>query len=117
MLIQVLICFAIALLLIFVLVGKQTNVARAWKKVVFAGFLLLMLIAVIFPEVTTWLAGIVGVGRGADLLLYGLALAFVGYVLNEYSRRHRDRDMVVRLSRKIALIDAAAKYDLDKEKK
>lgn len=116
MLIQILLILALAVLLIFVLVGKQTHAARAWKKIVFAVFLLLMFAAVLFPGATTWVAGLVGVGRGADLLLYGLALTFVGYVLNEYSRRQRERDIVVRLARKVALLDASGRYELNKKK-
>jgi len=116
MLIQVLLSFAIVVLITFVLIGKQTHAARAWKKVAFSVFLLLMFGAVLFPNSTTWLASLVGVGRGADLLLYGLALTFVGYVLNEYSHRQRDRDTVVRLARKVALLDANTRYKLEGDK-
>ncbi|HPT95394.1 MAG TPA: DUF2304 domain-containing protein [Microbacteriaceae bacterium] len=59
--------------------------------------------AVIFPSVINDLANIVGVGRGADLLLYAFIVVFVGNALATV-RRQRAQDLqITRLAREIAL--------------
>lgn len=45
--------------------------------------------AVVFPQLANDVASLFGVGRGADLLLYGLVVAFVGYVVA--TRAHHSR--------------------------
>jgi hypothetical protein len=70
----------------------------------------MMVIAVIFPNVTNRLAHIVGVGRGADLLLYTTVVAFIFYAVNSYLHRQDERYELHSLARKIALLEASAKY-------
>lgn len=103
-------------LTLFVLGGRQTNSSRAWKKITFCLLAVAMVIAVLFPETTNQAAHIVGVGRGADLLLYVLALVFIGYILNNYLHQQRDKDTVYRLARKVALIDANERYGIRKNR-
>lgn len=65
-----------------------------------------MVTAVLFPEATNKLAHIFGIGRGADLLLYLLALAFIASTLTNYLHQQEQRDAIFRLARKIAIIEA-----------
>jgi hypothetical protein len=55
--------------------------SRPVHKVLWRAYLVMFLVAgslaVIFPDATTWIANRVGVGRGADLLLYGLSITFM----------------------------------------
>lgn len=95
-----------------VLGGRQTHAARAWKKIAFCLLAIAMVVAVLFPNSTNEAAGLVGVGRGADLLLYILTLAFIGYALNNYLHQQKEKDALYRLARKVALIDAAERYNL-----
>ncbi len=69
--------------------------------------------AVIFPDIVSYAAGLVGVGRGTDLLLYLSILAFLSYALNNYVGRQKDKDALFRLARKMALLEA--KIDNKKE--
>lgn len=102
-------------LMLFVLIGRQTHAAHAWKKIALCLLAVAMVVAVLFPNTTNQAAHLVGVGRGADLLLYMLALFFIGYVLNNYVHQKRDKDVVYRLARKVALIDANERYDIHKK--
>jgi hypothetical protein len=70
-----------------------------------------MAIAILFPEITNDVAHAVGVGRGADLLLYVLVVAFVFYALNNYLHQQDQRDTLFRLARRVALIDARERYE------
>ena len=53
----------------------------------------------------------VGIGRGADLLLYVLFTAFLFYVVSQYIKEQDSRDTLYRLARRVALIEAGQKYD------
>jgi hypothetical protein len=69
-----------------------------------------MIIAVLIPNAINSLAHLVGIGRGADLLLYVLTLAFIAYALNNYLHQQSERDALYRLARKIALLEAKQRY-------
>jgi hypothetical protein len=112
MIIQIIVIIVALGISLYALGGHQTHATRAWKKIAFCALAVAMVIAVLFPNVTNQAAHIVGVGRGADLLLYMLALAFIGYVLNNYIHQQRDKDTVYRLARKIALLDANNRYNI-----
>lgn len=102
-------------LVLFVLTGRQTYAARAWKKIALCLLAVAMVIAVLFPELTNEIAHLVGIGRGADLLLYGLTLAFIAYVLNNYLHQQREKDTIFRLARKVALLEANERYSIKKQ--
>jgi hypothetical protein len=63
-------------------------------------------VAVMFPDVLQAAADAVGVTRGADLMLYGLALAFI-YLVGSSSVRFREQESrLVLLARQVALNEA-----------
>lgn len=101
-------------LLLLLLGGRQTHASKAWKKIGFCILIVAMIVSVLFPNVTNVVANFVGVGRGADLLLYLLTMAFFGYVINNYLCQQRDKDVIYRLARKIALLDANSRYGIKK---
>jgi small membrane protein len=115
MLIQVIIIVAAVGILVFGLKGRQTHVGKAWKKIGLMLLVAAMVIAVIFPDTTNDLAHAVGVGRGADLLLYVLTLAFIAYVLNTYLQQQAEKDTMHRLARKLALLEANERYNIRKK--
>lgn len=103
-------------IIVAVLGGRQTHAARAWKKIALCLLALSMGVAVLLPELTNSVANFMGVGRGADLLLYGLTIAFIGYAVNNYLHRQRDEQILHKLARKIALNDAFSRYPKDNNK-
>ena len=59
--------------------------------------------SILDPGIWSRLAETVGVGRGTDLILYGLVVAFFGYMVTTY-KRFRDMEIrYTRLARRIAL--------------
>lgn len=59
--------------------------------------------SILDPQIWNEIAGFVGIGRGADLILYGLVVAFFGFVATTF-RRFRDlNNRYTRLARRIAL--------------
>ncbi|HSX30431.1 MAG TPA: DUF2304 domain-containing protein [Candidatus Saccharimonadales bacterium] len=116
MIIQIIIIVAALLMLVFGLRGHQTHIGRAWKKIGLVLLVLAMIVAVLFPNTTNDLAHLVGVGRGADLLLYILTLAFIAYVLNSYVQQRQEKDQVYRLARQVALLEAFDRYHVRRNK-
>lgn len=110
--IQILVVVVALLIVFFALGSRTTSAGKAWKKIGLVFLAIVMIVAVLFPELTNDLAKLVGVGRGADLLLYMLSLAFILYVLNTYMYRIDEKDTMYRLARKIAIIEANERYKI-----
>src|SRR3954463_9890495 len=110
----VLIAAALGLFGLFVRSSRSVR-TQAFKRIGFVVFLVLNLDAVLRPDDTTWLAHKVGVGRGADLVLYLLVVAFAFFSVNTFLRfRNRERRFTD-LARSIALRDAQAPAGVDLE--
>lgn len=60
-------------------------------------------VAILRPEVTNEAAELLGIGRGADLLLYLLAIAFLAAVFYFYQKAHRLESDLTRVVRRLAL--------------
>lgn len=60
-------------------------------------------LTVLSPELTTRIARLLGIGRGADLLIYLLALAFLSSWFYFYRRLRSLSDSITALTRAIAL--------------
>ncbi len=68
--------------------------------------LVLAVVSVLLPEVVTSVANAVGVGRGADLVLYVLAIAFLISVVTLFRRLAELDRRTTSLVREIALLRA-----------
>jgi hypothetical protein len=106
MVIQFLLIAATVVMLVFFLRNHGTSRARASVKIGFVLFLVFGVIAVIYPDTVTRLARVVGVGRGTDLVLYGLVVAFAFAMINTYLRFREWELRQARLARAVALRDA-----------
>ncbi len=114
MLIQFLLIAAVALLLVFFLRSHGTSRTRAGAKIAFVLFLVFGVLAVLYPDATTAVAHAVQVGRGTDLLLYLLVVAFAFTVINTYLRFREWELRQARLARALALRDAEPPTTQDK---
>ncbi len=87
------------------LLTRSTANARhqAIRRILLVGFVLVAAVSVIFPDWLTWLARRVGVGRGADLLLYALVIAFLGFIGLSYRRMGDLERKITVLARELAL--------------
>lgn len=109
MLIKVVLISGFIIFLWRLLANSNSYQVRAWTKIIAIIFALSAIIAIIFPETTNSVAEFLGVKRGADLLLYLLALVFIFFVLNTYISNKKLQNKIVLLSRKIAIIEANSK--------
>lgn len=100
---QVLAVLAIAVAAFFMLRGGGAR-HQAIRRILMLIFVVAAASSVFFPEIWTFAARLVGVGRGADLLLYFLVLTFVGFVATTYRRFRQIESDVTELSRQLALL-------------
>lgn len=98
----------IAVVAVTVLLTRSTANARhqAIRRILLALFLVGAVFAVIFPDLLTSVANFVGVGRGTDLLLYALVIAFVSYIATTHRRFNGISRKVTLLTRELALAEA-----------
>lgn len=82
---------------------------QAIRRLMLVGFVVIAAFAVLFPNLLSRLANVVGVGRGTDLLLYLLVIAFLSYVATSYRRLGVFDHRVTVLTRKLALAEAHIK--------
>jgi hypothetical protein len=78
----------------------------ALRRVSLLCFMVIAAVLVIFPDLSNSLAQMVGVGRGADLLLYGLFVAFVAYVVATRAHHSRVDLQLTELARAQAIANA-----------
>lgn len=85
---------------------------QARRKLLAGATIVVGVLAVIFPGATQWAADAVGVTRGTDLLLYGLALVVI-YLVGSTGVRFREQEArLVQLSRQVALAETEARIGL-----
>lgn len=106
MLIQFLLIIAVVLLLVLFLRHHGTTKTAAGVKIGFVLFMILGAVAVIRPQEVSRVAEFVGVGRGTDLMLYGLIVAFGFATINTYLRFKELELRYARLARAIAIRSA-----------
>jgi small membrane protein len=111
-LVQVLMVGSVIVLALLGLRGESSHRVSASKKLAFCLLMVTVVVAVLFPELVARVAQAVGVGRGTDLVLYVLAMAFGFYVVSQYLAAQRSRNELHRLARRIAVVEAAERYQL-----
>jgi hypothetical protein len=104
--IKILLIIGVVGLLLFLLRSHGTNRGGAYVKIGMAVFLAFAAYAVIRPDDVTRVAGLLGVGRGADLVLYVLVVGFGFFAISTYLRFKELELKYARLARAIALNEA-----------
>lgn len=78
----------------------------AIRRLLYGAFVAAAVLAILFPQWLTWLANLVGVGRGSDLLLYALVVMFLAFVYTQYRRNMNQQRQITLLARRLALVEA-----------
>lgn len=106
MIIKVILTVAVLMSAGWFLINRSKAQARAGMRIIVILFTVLAIVAIVVPEFVNSIANSIGVGRGADLILYMLTALFLFFILTYYVRIHEDQKKLVILARKIALIEA-----------
>lgn len=102
---QIVAVVAVVIIAFFVLRGGGAR-HQAVRRILLVLFVLGAAVSVFFPQVLTWLANLVGIGRGTDLLLYVLVIVFLGVAATTYRRFRQMEEQITQLSRRLALLSA-----------
>lgn len=111
MIIKILLISGIVGAVVYALRGTGTTTNLAIRRLGGIGFAMVAAFSVLFPDAVTWVANLVGVGRGTDLVLYALVVAFLYISIALYQRIHHLEERLVELTRALALHDAARPPD------
>jgi hypothetical protein len=93
-------------LLWFALHHRSSTEARAFRRIAFLGLTLLIVLAVLFPEVLTDIANTFGIGRGADLVIYLVSIGLLFFSVSAYLKFGDMDRRITLLSRHIALLES-----------
>ncbi len=106
MIIKWLLVPALVIAVVLSLRARSSLRGQARRKILAVLTVVAGAVAVLFPGLLQALADMVGVTRGTDLMLYGLALVII-YLVGSTSVRFREQEArLVRLAREVALADA-----------
>jgi small membrane protein len=109
MIIQAVLVLGFLLITYWFLSNRTSSKVRAWQKIGLLSLFILATLAVIFPNLLNDIANAVGVGRGADLVLYIFVFAFMAYVTIQYIKQKEHDRVTATLVRRIAIIEANEK--------
>ena len=90
----------------YLLKARRSANQQAIRRLFIFIALLAGLLAVLFPHYTNVLAGLVGVGRGADLLLYTFVVFGLFYAVYQYRRQLWQEKVNTDLARALTLTQA-----------
>ncbi len=112
MLIKIILLAAFAAVAFLGLRGTQGAKHAALRRVGFLLFAVVSGASILFPDVWNAAAELVGVGRGTDLLLYGLIVLVLVLAQSSYLRYRRLEADITRLARRLALDEAESRQGI-----
>ncbi|QIM15864.1 DUF2304 domain-containing protein [Leucobacter insecticola] len=83
----------------------------ALKRIFAISFVLIAVLAILFPGVLTYIAGFFGIGRGTDLLLYVFIVMTLLFAVATVRAKARSDARVTDLARAVALMEARIRED------
>ena len=114
MVIQLILISSVLSLGVFFLKNRETMRTRAIIKLLLGIFIVFSTITILNPEILNRIANKMGVGRGTDLLLYMLFVAYVFSFFFMYLDLKKISNTKTKLARKIALLEKRLD-DIDQE--
>lgn len=103
MLIKILLIILVLVLSLFMFKANLGAKQTAWRRLGILAFAIVAVVVVIFPGITTTIARFLGVGRGADLLLYGLVVVVLYNMLMQAKQRNAAERRLTKLAREVAI--------------
>lgn len=91
---------------VILFIPRKGDRPLALRRITLAVLLLAAIVGVAFPDLTTQVANVLGVGRGVDLLVYGLVVVFIYHSISSKSRFAQSDQRVTELARRLAIAEA-----------
>lgn len=103
---QVILIAALVGIALYLLRSRPSAKHLAIRRVIMLLSLVAGVVVVLWPGLLSWLANLVGIGRGVDLLFYLAIVAGLLYVVNEYKRSVQLARANTQLARELVLTEA-----------
>lgn len=102
--IQLLLLLGVAV--VTVLLTRSTADARhqAMRRVLLVLFMLVAAASILYPQLVTKVANLLGIGRGTDFLLYLLIIAFLSFIATTFRRLRLMSRQLTTVTRELALL-------------
>jgi hypothetical protein len=113
MIIKIILISGILLIGLLALREKVSSSSLAVRRLGVAGIIVVGTVLVLWPDITTRAAEVVGVGRGTDLLFYGCVLLFLFTSIAQSQRIHRLEQRLVALTREVAFLESRREPSAD----
>ncbi len=108
MIVQILLSLGLIGVAVYAYMQRSRSRLIAWTMMLVTAFGELL---VLVPEVSNDIAHFVGIGRGADLILYCFIVASLGLILNLHMKLRAMTEDMTTLARTIALLTAEKPQD------
>jgi len=115
MIIQIILISGTIALGIIALRQRVSGSALAIRRLGGVAIMVVGTVLVLWPNITTKVANAVGVGRGTDLLLYALVMAFMFTTISLHQKIYALERRLGELVRELALADATQAEPLDQD--
>jgi small membrane protein len=106
--VQVALVLAVIIVSLALMRGGANARHLAIRRIMLVLFAFLAALSIFFPELLTRVARLLGIGRGTDLVLYGLIVSFLVFMATTYQRFRHMESTLTKLSRRIALDETPA---------
>lgn len=111
--VQIILVLAVIVMSLALMRGGSNARHLAIRRIMLVIFALVAAFSIFFPELLTFFARSLGIGRGTDLVLYGLIVSFLVFMATTYQRFRHMETTVTRLSRRIAIDETPLPWAAD----
>lgn len=101
--VQIVLVLAVIIVSLALMRGGSNARHLAIRRIMLVIFAVVAALSIFFPELLTMLARFLGIGRGTDLVLYGLVVSFMVFMATTYQRFRHMETTLTQLSRRIAI--------------
>lgn len=101
--VQIALVLAVVLVSLTLMRGGSNARHLAIRRIMLMLFALVAASSIFFPQLLTHVARLFGIGRGTDLVLYGLVVSFLVYMATTYQRFRQMETTLTKLSRRVAI--------------
>lgn len=105
MIIKILLITFLAIFFLYFINNSTKIRARAWQKITILMLPFLGVVSVVWPDGLNTIAKLIGIGRGADLLLYCLVVVFLFFGAKVYLKFKEVSIKQDKIISKIALLE------------
>lgn len=110
--IQLVLVLAVAVSALVLMRGGSNARHLAIRRMLLIAFGFAAALSIFFPSVMSTVASWFGIGRGTDLVLYGLVVSFLVFMATTYQRFRQTELSITRLARRIAIDEAERPWEI-----